>query len=218
MLGNNMSGNKVPQPHRRSGGFTIVELLIVIVVIGILAAITIVSFNGVTKKATAAAVQSELSQNAKSIMATAAVNGQYSNVDVMNPAVVTLKFDASKYKVISYCSTSTDFAFAAQTTSGDKYYKKMSGAVVQDNSIDAFLPCTVAGISGGQTTYLNLPTSCGGENTTCTFSGTATIVYGSVAQGSFNKVANVTSTYGCNNSNFGDPASGYSKACYVYPN
>jgi len=34
-------------------GFTIVELLIVIVVIGILAAITIVSFNGVTAKANA---------------------------------------------------------------------------------------------------------------------------------------------------------------------
>jgi type IV pilus assembly protein PilA len=37
--------------HKNNYGFTIVELLIVIVVIGILAAIAIVSFNGVTGKA-----------------------------------------------------------------------------------------------------------------------------------------------------------------------
>lgn len=47
---------------RQSNGFTIVELLIVIVVIGILAAITIVAFNGVTKKANDASRDSELSQ------------------------------------------------------------------------------------------------------------------------------------------------------------
>lgn len=35
----------------KNAGFTIVELLIVIVVIGILAAITIVSFNGVQNRA-----------------------------------------------------------------------------------------------------------------------------------------------------------------------
>jgi len=42
-------------------GFTIVELLIVIVVIGILAAITIVSFNGVTAKANATSAKAAAS-------------------------------------------------------------------------------------------------------------------------------------------------------------
>ncbi len=46
-------------------GFTIVELLVVIVVIGILAAITIVSYTGVTNKANTSAAQA----NANSAMA-----------------------------------------------------------------------------------------------------------------------------------------------------
>ncbi len=48
-------------------GFTIVELLIVIVVIGILAAITIVAFNGIQERARTSAVQSALSQANKKL-------------------------------------------------------------------------------------------------------------------------------------------------------
>lgn len=47
-------------PIKRHTGFTIVELLIVIVVIGILAAIVIVAFNGVQQRANTAAVKSDL--------------------------------------------------------------------------------------------------------------------------------------------------------------
>lgn len=42
--------------RKRQGGFTIVELLIVIVVIGILAAITIVAYNGIQQRANNSAV------------------------------------------------------------------------------------------------------------------------------------------------------------------
>ncbi len=48
-------------------GFTIVELLVVIVVIGILAAITIVAYTGLTKKANTALIQSDLSNAVTSI-------------------------------------------------------------------------------------------------------------------------------------------------------
>lgn len=45
---------------KSTSGFTIVELLVVIVVIGILAAITIVAYNGIQKRAAAAAQRTEL--------------------------------------------------------------------------------------------------------------------------------------------------------------
>jgi general secretion pathway protein G len=58
-------------------GFTIVELLIVIVVIGILAAITIVAYNGVQDRTRFAKAQSDLSSLNKAILMYYADNGKY---------------------------------------------------------------------------------------------------------------------------------------------
>ena len=52
---------------KNTGGFTIVELLVVIVVIGILAAITIVAYNGIQQRAQIATVQSDLEGAAKQL-------------------------------------------------------------------------------------------------------------------------------------------------------
>lgn len=60
-----------------SNGFTIVELLVVIVVIGVLATITIVSYTGISQKATIASLTSDLSNASKLLKLDQVVNGIY---------------------------------------------------------------------------------------------------------------------------------------------
>lgn len=63
--------------RKTTSGFTIVELLIVIVVIAILAAISIVAYNGIQERARFAAMRSDLSSLNKAIQLYYAQNGSY---------------------------------------------------------------------------------------------------------------------------------------------
>lgn len=62
---------------KKGYGFTIVELLIVIVVIGVLASITAVAYNGVTTRAKDMAKLAEIEQFIKHIVLYKAANGNY---------------------------------------------------------------------------------------------------------------------------------------------
>lgn len=69
---------------RKQSGFTIVELLIVIVVIGILAAIVITTFTGVQKKGRDADRKSDINSIYSQVEVYFAENGKYPSLDEMN--------------------------------------------------------------------------------------------------------------------------------------
>ena len=79
---------------RRPGGFTIVELLIVIVVIAILAAISIVAYNGIQNRANITSINASLEQVNKAINAYQAINGKYP--DSGTPGSWSFQTDANK--------------------------------------------------------------------------------------------------------------------------
>lgn len=80
-----MLASKKPKPYLNVG-ITIIELLIVMVVIGILAAITVVSYSGITKKAKETKMAYELSQDHKKMEMKKAINGIYpKSLNCTNP-------------------------------------------------------------------------------------------------------------------------------------
>lgn len=94
---------------KKHTGFTIVELLIVIVVIAILAAITIVSYNGIRQQATEASVQVALSQVNEKVLAYAALHsGAYPDT------LADADFDVNQPSKVSFQYTSDNTATPAE--------------------------------------------------------------------------------------------------------
>lgn len=139
------SKNKHTIIKRSQSGFTIVELLIVIVVIAILAAITIAAYNGIQQRARDSAAKSDLGQSVRlTEMANTDPNiGSYpkSASDVQN---LKIKLSRPTYQAAIYCYRSAGDAWAlvVETTDGKAYYVSNSTTTPTPYS------GTVGGVSG----------------------------------------------------------------------
>lgn len=80
---------------KTKSGFTIVELLIVIVVIAILAAISIVAYNGIQNRATNNSRASTVAQYVKALKLYASENGSYPMVAAVGTATNIACFDGA---------------------------------------------------------------------------------------------------------------------------
>ena len=109
-------------------GFTIVELLIVIVVIAILAAITIVAYNGIQNRAKQSSAQTAVSQANKKILAYAVLNS-----DDYPPSLAAAGITDTTGLEYSYDNNSTPHTYGITATNGTfSYY--MSSTVSSPTS------------------------------------------------------------------------------------
>lgn len=134
-----------------TSGFTIVELLIVIVVIAILATISIVAYNGVQNRANDSAIQSDLKNFAKLIEVQKVDLGTYPS---SLTAAMGFRFAKQSYGVdgqnrnLGYCyNSSTDsYVLMANSTSG-QYYQLLNGVITARSSTYGYGICSVVGLS-----------------------------------------------------------------------
>lgn len=135
-------------------GFTIVELLIVIVVIAILASVTVVAYNGIQSQAQAAAIRSDLRQFGQQMERYKIENGTY-------PSSLTsdmgIKFTRDAYgedgqaRNARYCyNSSTDqFVMVSNSKAGEYFkYRSAVGAVEdQPTAIHGYSVCSQVGLT-----------------------------------------------------------------------
>jgi prepilin-type N-terminal cleavage/methylation domain-containing protein len=104
---------------RKQTGFTIVELLIVIVVIAILAAISVVAYTGIQNRANDTAVQSDITNFAKKVMAYYAEHGEY---PAGGTTALPSGFGPFKLALSSYSTSVYNFYYCTGTVSGDPVF------------------------------------------------------------------------------------------------
>lgn len=114
-----MTLNNIKTMKNRERGFTIVELLIVIVIIGILAALVIVAYSGITSRAKKQAAQASASAVQKKIEAYAAdQSGTYPAF--ADASVLVAALDGVEVSKITSAGLSIGATAAVTDTTGQK--------------------------------------------------------------------------------------------------
>jgi len=121
-------------------GFTIVELLIVIVVIAILAAITIVAYNGIVLKAAEASMRSDL-RNTASLLSVY----QFDNTTYPTGTTLAANLKAeSPNNTLSYAGTGTNYCLSISSTRSPLKLRTSNKNIIEEGACVVESP-----ISGG---------------------------------------------------------------------
>jgi len=133
-------------------GFTIVELLVVIVIIGILAAITVVAYGGISQKAAIASVTSDLNNASKLLKIFNINNGIY-------PTTISTNCSTNPNSITNEClktTADTAYSYKVSSISNNKIFcldatkSSISYNVTQEGQIQAG-PCPVLNLDAGNT-------------------------------------------------------------------
>jgi prepilin-type N-terminal cleavage/methylation domain-containing protein len=155
--------NKMVTPGRNDRGFTLVELLIVIVVVAILAGIVAVVFGGIINRAHDSVVQSDLKANAKKIELYAVEHGSYPAGALQNgPGGVTFVITKNSHQVATspenlyYCEGIVGgeqvYRITARSKSGQTYVISPDAGTYKFVGTPN-MPCSAYNFDDGQRTY-----------------------------------------------------------------